>query len=447
MTLSHKVIMIGFTTGMLCTSVLSLASPANASQSNIENTQLSVSTLSLPTAVEVALADNPSLATMASRAEAFAAIPSQVGSLPDPKLSLNALNLPVDSFNVGQEGMTQMQIGFSQAFPFPGKLGLREEAAGHEAKAADSEVDETRLWLVRSVKSSWWQLFYLDKALEIVINNQVLLREFVKIARTKYTVGKGLQQDVLLAQLELSGLLDQQVRLNGIRRNEEARLNALLNWPTTRTLKLAKKTDSKLPLLLEEKKLHQQAETARPLLTAQRSRISAAHSRVGLAKKDYYPDFNLGAAYGFRSGSNNGIERPDVASLQFSMSLPIYTGSKQDRAMDQRNSELLKQKYKLQDTLEKVREEISRAMADYKRANEQTELYQRGIIPQARQTVDSMLAGYQVNKVDFLNLVRSQITLYNYETQYWLSYSSAHQALAALEAVVGTENIYAGDSL
>ncbi|VAW61531.1 Heavy metal RND efflux outer membrane protein, CzcC family, partial [hydrothermal vent metagenome] len=221
----------------------------------------------------------------------------------------------------------------------------------------------------------------------------------------------------------------------------------LLNWPTIRSLILAKNSNIRLPSLLKESGLHKQAETARPLLIAQRSRINAAHSRVGLAEKDYYPDFNLGAAYGFRSGENNGIERPDVASLQFSMSLPIYTSSKQDKGMDQRNSELMQQKYKLQDTLERVREEISRAMADYNRASEQAVLYKDGIIPQARQTVDSMLAGYQVNKVDFLNLVRSQITLYNYETQYWLSFSSAHQALAALEAVVGTPNIYAGDGL
>jgi len=275
----------------------------------------------------------------------------------------------------------------------------------------------------------------------------VLLREFVDIAQVKYTVGKGLQQDVLLAQLELSRLLDQEVRLNGMRRNEEARLNALLNWPTLLHLTLPHTLDSELPLLLEEADLHRQAETDRPLLIAQRSRIHAARSRVDLAKKDYYPDFNVGAVYGFRSGINNGVERPDFATLLFSMSLPIYTGTKQDRAMDQRSSELMQQNYKLQDTLEQVREEITRAMADYKRAGEQVELYKDGIIPQAQQTVGSMLAGYQVNKVDFLNLVRAQITLYNYETQYWLSFSSAQQALAALEAVVGSETIYAGDGL
>ncbi|WP_338070343.1 TolC family protein [Bathymodiolus platifrons methanotrophic gill symbiont] len=69
-------------------------------------------------------------------------------------------------------------------------------------------------------------------------------------------------------------------------------------------------------------------------------------------------------------------------------------------------------------------------------------LFKNGIIPQARQTVASMLAGYQVNKVDFLNLVRSQITLYNYETQYWKALSEANQALAQLTAVVGKEEIY-----
>jgi outer membrane protein, heavy metal efflux system len=447
MKLARKFIIIGLFTGLLYSSLLAVASPTNYPQEQLKTTESLASALSLSAAVEVALADNPSLATMRSRAKAMAAIPSQVGTLPDPKLGLNAINLPVDTFNLGQEGMTQMQIGVSQAFPFPGKLGLREDAADYEAQAAGSEVDETRLWLIRSVKSSWWQLLYLDKALEIVLNNQMLLREFVEIAQTKYTVGKGLQQDVLLAQLELSRLLDQEVSIVGMRRNEEARLNALLNWPTSRQLTLARIPDSELPSLLEETELHRQAEVDRPLLIAQHNYINAARSRVDLAKKDYYPDFNVGAAYGFRSGVNNGVERPDFASLLFTMSLPIYTGTKQDRAMDQRSSELMQQNYKLQDTLEQVREEVSRAMADYRRASEQVGLYKDGIIPQARQTVDSMLAGYQVNKVDFLNLVRAQITLYNYETQYWLVFSSAQQALAALEAVVGSETIYAGDGL
>ncbi len=57
-------------------------------------------------------------------------------------------------------------------------------------------------------------------------------------------------------------------------------------------------------------------------------------------------------------------------------------------------------------------------------------------------TVESMLSGYQVNKVDFLNLVRSQMTLLNYENQYWKSLTAANQALARLAAAVGEEAVH-----
>jgi len=73
----------------------------------------------------------------------------------------------------------------------------------------------------------------------------------------------------------------------------------------------------------------------------------------------------------------------------------------------------------------------------YVQAKQQTSLYKTGIIPQAIQTVSSMLAAYQVNKVDFLNLVRAQITLYNYETQYWKVLAEANQSQARLDAAIG----------
>jgi outer membrane protein TolC len=121
------------------------------------------------------------------------------------------------------------------------------------------------------------------------------------------------------------------------------------------------------------------------------------------------------------------------------MSLPLYAGRKQDKAVDQRSSEFLQKQYALQDEFVQVQAEISASLADYRRASEQVQLFKTGIIPQARQSVASMLSGYQVNKVDFLNLVRAQITLYDYETRYWKSFSEANQALARLTAAVGEE--------
>ena len=398
--------------------------------------------LTLQSAISIAVQDNPSLAQIQARSQAMAAIPSQVGTLPDPVISFNALNLPVDTFDTAQENMTQMQGGISQAIPFPGKLALREQAATYQAEAATYDVTEARYRLLRDVKKNWWALFYLDRSLEIIIVNQNLLRQFVKIAQTKYEVGEGLQQDVLLAQLELSKLLDNELILTGALEKAKAQLNALLDKPANHKFNIPEQTSEDLPTLQAESVLFAQAENYRALLASGRESINAAQSQLDLAKKDFFPDFKVGAFYGGRDDTLSGQDRADFLSLKLSMNVPIFASSKQQKAVDQRSSELMQQRYALQDQWNKVRAEISTAYSDFNQTKNQVVLFKSGIIPLARQTVASMLAGYQVNKVDFLNLVRSQITLYNYETQYWKALTQANQALAQLTAVVGKEEIY-----
>ncbi len=421
---------------LLISSVIGIFSPVTAHSSKL---------LPLETAVSLAVQGNPGLAQIQARSEAMAAIPSQVGTLPDPVLSLNALNMPTDTFNLDQEPMTQMQFGVMQALPFPGKLALREEASRFSAKAAEEGVAEARLGLVRNVKSSWWQIHYQDRALEIVTQNQELFRQFVEIASTKYEVGEGLQQDVLLAQVELSKLLDKQIELTGFRQKMTARLNQLLDKQPNEAIVLPPETDAVLPDIAPESELYAKAFNRRPFLTRQQFKVEAAKSRLKLAQKEYFPDFKVGAFYGVRSGDNPasvGGDRADFLTLKFSVNLPIFTSRKQDKAVSQRGSELQEQRYSFRDSVNGVNAQISQASADFRQSKEQFQLFATGIIPQAQQTVDSMLSGYQVNKVDFLNLVRSQITLLSYKSLYWKSLTAANQALARLVAAVGEEAIH-----
>jgi outer membrane protein TolC len=399
--------------------------------------------LNLEQAVEIAVADNPSLAMIQARARALGSVPTQVGTLPDPMLSVNALNLPTDTFEFNQEPMTQVpQISLTQDLPFPGTLGLRREVAEYEALAAVDAVAERRLTLIQDVKLVWWNLMYLDQALEIVAENQELLRELVKITQTKYAVGDGLPQDVLLAEVELSKLLDEEIRLKGLREVEEARLNALLDRPLDAPISLPSVvTKLDLPELKLEAALLALARDNQPLLMAQQKEIEAARARLELAKKDYYPDFKVGAAYGVRHGNDaSGDDRPDFASVLFSMSLPLYI-DKLDSAVAQRRSELLKQRYALQDAGLEVQKKVSTTFADYQRARRQIELFEKGIIPQARQTVASMVAGYQVGQVDFLSLVNAELILFNYEIQLWKMISMAHQSLAQLIAATAQKSV------
>lgn len=398
--------------------------------------------LTIESATTTALSDNPNLAKINARLQAMEAIIPQRGSLPDPEISFNALNLPVDSFDIGQENMTQMQFGFTQKIPFPSKLALREQVATDERKVVLENLNEARFQLVSDVKQQWWLIFYFDRVLNIIDSTQTLLRQFVEIARTKYEVGEGLQQDVLLAQLELSKLLDQKLKWQGQRQKTVAALNTLLNQAANQQITLPNTVVAEFKKLLPENALYQQAQQFRAALAANQQQIQVAKSRLELAEEDLYPDFKIGAFYGGRDDTLAGERRDDFFSMKLSVTVPIFAESKQNKMIQQRKAEVMQAHYALQDQWNQVRKQISIAYSDYQRATQQQILFETGIIPQARQTVASMLSGYQVNKVDFLNLVRSEITLFSYEMQYWHSFVEAHQALAQLNAVVGRENLY-----
>jgi cobalt-zinc-cadmium efflux system outer membrane protein len=403
------------------------------------------SEVELEQAVTLALDHSLELASIRAHSDAIRAASSYAGALPDPTLSLTAMNMPTDTFSFDQEPMTQMQVALSQSFPFPGKRKLRREAVEYQASASDQMETERRSAIIGDVRIAWWQLMSLDRALQIVEQNKDLMRNFVQIAQTKYRVGSGLQQDVLLAQLELSRLLARELRLQGMRRSSRARLNSLMNRPADWALDLpASPRNTALPELRSERQLLQQAETDRALIDVQRDLVDSANASLELARKDRWPDFKLGVGYGFRQGYDplRSTDRSDLLTVMLSINVPLYSRSKQTKAVEQRAYEVSRQTLVMQNTLRGVEAAVSENLANYLSARDQVLLLDTAIIPQAQQTVSSMLAGYQVNEVDFLNLVNTQITLYNAQINYWESLSTAKQALAKLASAIGVEALY-----
>lgn len=391
-------------------------------------------------AVGIALDNNPGLAEIRARAAAMAAIPSQEGSLPDPTLSFGALWLPIASgLNLNKDDFTMMEVGASQTFPFPGKLALKEKAAAFEAEAVAETAEEARLQLIREVTLQWWQLYSLHRSLEIIDETEGRLKQLGEIADSQYRVGKGLQQDVLSALLERTRLAKEKARHVGMHRTAIARLNALLNRPADHAVRLPDEVASDLRDIRSVQVLQTQSEESRPLLAERRKALDAAQTRLELAKKEYYPDFTVGTAYAFRQDTPNGQSRSDYASFQLAVTLPIYAGRKQAKAVDQRHSELLKERYALDDAARKIQTEINESLALYQGSREQFDLLKNDVLPLAEQTIAAALTAYRVGKSDFQSVIRAENAWFDYRNQYWQALAEAHQALAQLAAAVGKE--------
>ena len=395
--------------------------------------------LKLDELVDEALKNNPEIKVFENRFKALSQRPSQEGTLDDPKLTLGVTNLPTDEFNFNTESMTQKEIGISQMFPFPGKLRLRSEIAQKEADASEKEYYDKKNEITEKVKTAYYELFFINKSIEITEKNKELLTQFVKIAETKYSVGQGIQQDILKAQVELSKIINELIKLEQQKETAQARLNTLLYRSPENPLGKPQEIE-KTKFLFSLEELMKRAQAKRPALLGIKDIVEQYEKSYALAKKNYYPDFDFSLAYGQRDslkfrGINQGL--PDMISATVTINLPVW----RSRKLDKRVEETLADKRMAEEQYNSFKNEIyfnlKDIMAEVKKGESLLELYKTGIIPQATQSLESAMAGYQVNKIDFLTLLDSQITLFNYEIEYYKVLSEYEKKLATLETVVG----------
>lgn len=387
--------------------------------------------------VAAALADNPELKASAARWQLFSNKVAQARSLDDPMLMLKIQNgVVTDPLNFSREPMTAKVIGISQQLPFWGKRQLKGEVATLTADSYRWTVDERKLELTRMVKEAWYQIFFIDKSLGIVAKNLRVLDDFITLAETKYAVGQGVQQDILKAQVERSKLLDMRITLEQQRQSAAANLNTLLFRPAETPVGTIPEAPP-APVSQSAAELRQLAYGNRPLLKSLDAQVARGETGLKLADKDFYPDFNVSLEYMQREPvmGNGGY---DMYSLGVTFNLPLQR-ARRHAAVAEANSEITMAAEEVQNLKNSINYGVTDLLAQLERRRKLLELYKSGIIPQASQTLESATINYRVNKVDFLTLLDSLMSLFNYEREYYDSLADYGVKRAQLEALVGTE--------
>jgi outer membrane protein, heavy metal efflux system len=391
--------------------------------------------------ISIALENNPALLEAQYRIKASREVPPQAGSLDDPVLRFGLSNLPVDTFAFDERVATTKDITFSQKLPFPGKLGLRTEIANKNVGVAEQSYDDLKLKIIRDVKRSYFELCFVLAAIEITQQNKKLLEQFVTIAETKYSVGKGIQQDVIKAQVEFSKIMNELIAFNKRKETEQGKLNSLMNLLPQTPIRIPHGI-SKSAFNYKIEELQKLSEEHRPVL--EQIRLTKERYQVSrkLAQRDYYPNFNVGFKYGQRDdgrvGGNGAFQnRPDFVSAFVGVNIPIWHKTKQSR-------KVAEQAYKVdvaQEAYNKARNQIflgiKTLMDQEAKSAETLTLIKTAILPQARQSLESALAGYGVDKVDFLTLLNNQVTLLDWEIKYHRELADYEKTLAELEQTVG----------
>jgi outer membrane protein, heavy metal efflux system len=405
--------------------------------------------------VSRALEVSPSIAAARDRASAIRARIGPAGARPDPVLGLGITDMPIRQPGFADD-FTMQVLRVTQTVPVPGTLSLNRRAARQEAEGADLALAGARLGVVRQVKDAYYELAFLDHALEIVARNQRLLVDLIRITQVQYGAGKAEQQDVLKAQVEAARLADQAVMLAESRRSALARLNAALDQPSETPLDHpvipdriaraavdsagaigfvsaalgARATHSPLPPL---DSLQERAVRESPMLREHGANIAAAATRVDIARKERWPDVEVSLEYDRRP------RFPDFVTAMISIPLHLQQGSRQNQEVAAARAELSSGYAQHHADENEIRARVAALDSDLERDRAQLAIYVTAILPQGRAALTSASASYQAGRGTFLSVINSQATLFAYETEYYRDLTDFAKTLAELESVIGAE--------
>lgn len=390
----------------------------------------------LPALILEAIESNPEIQAAQRERDAAGQRIAPAQALDDPILEAGVINAPLASSTFNREDMTMKMIGLSQRLPYPGKRGLRKDVAAEDAQSAGYGYHETVNRVVRDIKIAYFDLGRTLEMTRLAEKNKLILEDFLRLAEDHYGVGRGNQADVLKAQTQVSRMLDELLRLARERPSIEAELVRGLGRGAATAIPVPEP-----PQLREEtlslETLREAALTQRPQLLALQSIIARNEKALDLARKDYYPDFDVRLAYGQRNNMLDGTSRPDMVSLTVAVNLPVWRENK----LAPRVAETLAKRDQAQNLYLAQRNEVAANLRQQMALAEQNlksaRLYQTAILPQARLTVESALAAYQVNRVDFLTLLDSQMTVFNYEISLVTAMAGYNKALAEIALLAG----------
>lgn len=398
--------------------------------------------LNLDQIIQEALQNNPDILAARKKWEAYKQRIPQASALEDPMFSFGIINLPT-SLSFHQEDMTMKEFSISQRYPFPGKRPLRRQIAEKEAESVFSEIQGKIHQTIKDVKTAYFDLSHVYRTTGVTQRNKEILEDFAKVAETRYSVGLGIQQDVLKAHVEVSKMVDELIMLNQKKRALDAKIDALLNRPAgTPVGEPEEVVFRKFPLTLEE--LQKMALEMNPILAGMKKMIESKEKAYALAKKEYYPDFNFRFAYGQRDRLM-GEKQDDMLTGMVEINIPLYFWSKQQPKIAEALADLKSSEAQYQGMKNEVLYMIADMSSMIYRLERQIDLYKTGIIPQASLQVNSALSAYRVNKADFLTLLDSQMTLYRYQLEYHQALTEYEKNVAGLGATIGKQFFEGGE--
>lgn len=391
-----------------------------------------VNELALQNVIKIAVLNDSWLKGNEYSQEAIEESSIAAGTYADPKVTIGAANIPTDTFDLNQEGMTQLQVGISQMFPRGDSLEIRQEQLKLQASQYPYQREDRKGKLTVQIAQLWLEAYKAQESIALIEKNRSLFEQLADIAESSYssTFGKTRQQDIIRAQLELTKLED---RLTLLKQKKDTALLSLSEWLSDFTEdkinsgNILESSNLLLPrsfpnieminpnyfnLKEDSEKILTMFEN-HPSIKNIEQKIKATSKSIKLARENYKPQFSVNTSYAKREDDLMGRNRSDLFSVGLTFDLPIFVKNKQDKELQ---VAMLKTKSVETEKILQYKKLFSlyeTTKADLIRLKERQSLYLTKLLPQMNEQSEASLTAYTNDDGDFPEVVRSRISQLN----------------------------------
>jgi outer membrane protein TolC len=385
--------------------------------------------LQLDEAVQIALqSEDPSLLLHDVRAAALEERAVADAQLPDPTIRTALANFPTDSFRFEQEPMTQVQFGLRQEFPAGQTLSLKGKRRETEAEVERARRMQTLRQIELAVRTAWFDLYHWQNGQALVRASRAQVDDLIETLSANFATGRIHLQDVLRGELELAMFDD---RLTDMQRQADIARAALARY-------VGEAVDAALPTqfpTLDTPRSEAEIEAdlvKHPAVLIEDKLTDAAGVDIELAKEAYKPSWSLDGGYGLRGGG-----RADFVSVGVTLSVPLFTGRRQDRRLSAAVQEQGAAKLDRATLLLELRRDLGTTYANWIRYGQRIQLYERTVTARAEETADASVSTYAQGVADFPELIRAHLARLDAELKLLELRTERAKAWARLEYLTG----------
>ena len=385
--------------------------------------------------LRLAALNNPGLEAAFYRWKAALEKVPQATSLPDPKFNYGYFIREVET----RVGPQEQKIGIAQTFPWFGKLKLRGERAGESAIVAREQYEDTKVDLFYKVKETYYELYYLSKAISITKENMELLKHLESVAQAKFRAGSDVT-GVVKVQVELGKLEDSLLSLEDLKTPIVAKLNVAMNrpvdeeisWPKNFTTSDVNFTDQEVIAILDE---------GNPELLALAAKVSEEKKSLALAKKEFWPDVTVGVDYlGTGDARMSGVtdSGKDAVMVTGAINIPLWWGKYRAgvREAQARRNGAIRSLENRENVLES---DLKMSLYKFHDAKRKISLFGKTLTPLAKNSLEVAEQAYETGKADFLQLIDAQRLLLDIQLSHQRALTDREQRLAEIEMLLGRD--------